>query len=832
MSIYDVIVEAIDKLNDKPIEIKDSLKSLKKDVRMLRASYRKPLPVYVNYSLQNIQSAYLITYFPHYYQLIYKILLEQDLQQIKTKKEFSFAFIGGGPGSEAYGAIKYILEHCPNIKTVNVDILDINARTWNYSHSALKDFLLPNLKRFNEIKLNWNCHQFNLIDSNNITANKLLFENSDLVVIQNCINEIPREGRNALENNILEIFKYISKNSALLMIDLTTSVRSEIFKLEKAIESCFTDINKITTSRNKSASALTSINYRPSKVIRENLLDGTDGLIPRKNLKYDFSLVGKNWANKKEEIQRIGINSIYRPLENLNKSIEDFNDRSFIGIDFGTSCSVCSITFVEKEELKVELLQISQKDHLGISSKSTIIPSIIGILNNNFLLGKYAQEKRRNLVLGENGWYGFKENILDLENLVYTNSILHEHPDYPIKNGSDALIVFFKRLKIEIINIINEKKLPQEKCYSFSTPANYGLKEKEILEKHLIKSGFEKGTFSFVEEPVSSVIGTIHQEGLALNLVDDLKILVIDVGAGTVDCCAIQLTRDSDNVISETLAIHRNKNIGGNFINTLLSEKIQKKYGTINIDDEFILDNCENLKLQFCKNIRTDKKVKYVLPELANDKNYYFDTFDSRANTSYKLTCFEFNEVIEDYFNGNEKFKGFKDSIDKTIRESNLSIDDFDHVIMSGGGAKNPYLRSMSAFHLGHNKLIIPNNSQEQVAMGNAIQSFISNTFGKQIIESVLNGNIYIDKKNKHILLFKKGEVLPTLEHENKIEDGVKTISFYSDITSEKITFKWESYKYNNILKYIVKINQESRIIFDLVTDNLIIRLKPEITKQ
>ena len=82
------------------------------------------------------------------------------------------------------------------------------------------------------------------------------------------------------------------------------------------------------------------------------------------------------------------------------------------------------------------------------------------------------------------------------------------------------------------------------------------------------------------------------------------------------------------------------------------------------------------------------------------------------------------------------------------------------------------------------------------------------------------------------ILLFKKGEVLPTLEHENKIEDGVNTISFYSDITSEKITFKWESYKYNNIFKYIVKINQESRIIFDLVTDNLIIRLKPEITKQ
>jgi len=830
MSIYNVIVEAIDKLNDKPLEIIDYLQSLKKDVRMLRTSYRKPLPVYVNYSLQNIQSAYLITYFPHYYQLIYKILLEQDLQQIKSKKEYSLAFIGGGPGSEAYGAIKYILEHCPNIETVNINILDINAKTWSYSHSALKEFLLPNLKRFNEIKLNWNSHQFNLIDSNNINANKLLFENSDLVVIQNCINEIPRENSNALENNILKIFKYISKDSALLMIDLTTSVRSEIFKLEKAIESCFTDINKTTTSENKSASTLTSINYRPSQVIRENLLDYTDGLIPRKNLKYDFSLVGKNQTNKKEEIQRIGINSIYRPLENLNKSIKDFNDRSFIGIDFGTSCSVCAITYVEKEELKVELLQISQKDHLGISSKSTIVPSIIGVLNSNFLLGKYAQEKRRNLVLGKNAWYGFKENILDLENLVYANSVLHEHPNYPIKNGSDALVVFLKRLRIEIINIINEKKLPQEKYFSFSTPANYGLKEKEILEKYLIKSGFEKGTFRFLEEPVSSVIGTIHQEGLALNLVNDLKILVIDIGAGTVDCCAIQLTRDSDNVISETLAIHRNKNIGGNFINTLLSKKLKNKYHTINIDDEFILDNCENLKLQFCKNIRTDKKVKFILPELANDKNYYLDTFDSRANTSYKLNYFEFNEVIKDYFNGNEKFKGFKDSVEETIRKTNLSIEDFDYVIMSGGGAKNPYLRSLSAFYLGHKKLIIPDNSQEQVAMGNAIQSFISNTFGKQIIESVLNGNIYVE--NNTLPLFKKGDILPTLESENKIEKGVYSIWFYSDFTNERITFKWHKYKNYNILKYIVKINQESRFVFELFTENLILRIKPEIIKK
>ena len=132
--------------------------------------------------------------------------------------------------------------------------------------------------------------------------------------------------------------------------------------------------------------------------------------------------------------------------------------------------------------------------------------------------------------------------------------------------------------------------------------------------------------------------------------------------------------------------------------------------------------------------------------------------------------------------------------------------------------------------YLGHKKLIIPDNSQEQVAMGNAIQSFISNTFGKQIIESVLNGNIYVE--NNTLPLFKKGDILPTLESENKIEKGVYSIWFYSDFTNERITFKWHKYKNYNILKYIVKINQESRFVFELFTENLILRIKPEIIKK
>jgi len=831
MSVYNQIVKAIDDLNDEQLEIKEYLQSLKPDVRQLRASYRMPLPVYVNYALQNIQSAYLITYFPHYYQLIYKILLEQDLQSMKSKTDYSAIFIGGGPGSEAYGTIKYILDYCPNIKNITIYIFDINANTWVYSHSALSGFLLPELNRYNQVSVKWNSLPFNLVDVNSIKLNSSLFENADIVVIQNCINEIAHSNYEILEKNVLNVFELLPDISSLLMIDLTTSVRSKIAHLEHIIENNFSNITKNSTSGNRSASAMTSINYSPSPIIRENLLDFTDGLIPRKNLKYDFSLLSKKITQLEVGIKRIGLNALYQPLSNLNGSIQDLTNRSFIGIDFGTSSSVCSIAFIKDESLMVELLEIQQKDHLGSISSSTLVPSIMGIVGNQFLLGKFAQESRRQFIYGKDGWYGFKENLLYLENQIFPESRLLNHPSLQIKNGADALIVFFKRLKSEIDRIVIEKGLPLGKRFIFSTPGNYGLKEKELLENYIIQAGFEQSTFSFVEEPVSSLLGTIYQEDLALDLEKDLNILVIDVGAGTVDYCAIKLTKDSENVMAETLAIYRNENLGGNFINKLIANRLFEKDNEIQINEDFVLKNCEEIKIQFCKSFVADAQVDYALPEIAtSNQNKNCQITPYGRGLPIQLSYSEFNDIMEDYYKGNDKFKGFKDNIDKTLSSAVLKKNELDHIIISGGGAKNPYLRALCAAYFDVSKIIMPDNSQEQVGLGNAIQSFVINAFGKQIIESVLNGNIYLIVNDKQKQIFKKGEVLPSLEYELNIEGDLNSIKLYSDITNEYICFNWKEYK--DVVKIVLKINKESRVVCDLVTVSSINRIKPLIKKK
>ena len=76
MSIYDSLVKGIEQTKSSSLGITDYLKSLQPTMKELRKSYFNK-PVYVPYHREDIQSAYLIGYLPHYYNLIYSILLNE-----------------------------------------------------------------------------------------------------------------------------------------------------------------------------------------------------------------------------------------------------------------------------------------------------------------------------------------------------------------------------------------------------------------------------------------------------------------------------------------------------------------------------------------------------------------------------------------------------------------------------------------------------------------------------------------------------------------------------------------------------------------------------------
>ena len=167
MDIYDQLVAGIGKKMPSSETVEAHLQSLKPSVTCLRKAYFN-YPVYVPYERHNIQEAYLLAYFPHYYQLMYSILNNQIGDLFVGKEKVNLGFVGGGPGSEAYGAIKYILNNCNDIREIGITIFDLNSSTWKYSHEVVLGSLIEPLKKSEFPKISWDTVSLDLANPSDI----------------------------------------------------------------------------------------------------------------------------------------------------------------------------------------------------------------------------------------------------------------------------------------------------------------------------------------------------------------------------------------------------------------------------------------------------------------------------------------------------------------------------------------------------------------------------------------------------------------------------------------------------------------------------------------
>ena len=415
MEIYDNIVDGLKQKKSANLSIDEYLQSLQNPVKALRVAYRN-MPAVVAYENKDTQAAYLTTYLPHYYQLIYKIFLEDVPEIFQNNEVVSLTFIGGGPGSEAYGAIKYIVNNCPNVKNINITILDINADTWSFSHDIVLNSLIKSITD-GKINVDLKAIFFDIVSTSDIDKVKEIIKKTDLLVIQNCLNEVANINLPSLKNNINLLFKLLPNSSYLLMSDLTSGVRTTIKNLEKMLVDDFNPKFLKTTLNLPNSKALISVHHRPTPIIVKNLLNYSDGLIPRKNLNYDYSILSKGVVEEKVDNTSLGFTAIYRPLDFKKLDANDYmHKKTFIGIDFGTSTTVVGIALLENNKIVLKTIPIIQKDHLGGNTHYKKVPSVISIVNGNRLLvGKHAAENKPFLEYGKNTWHSFKQNLNNLK---------------------------------------------------------------------------------------------------------------------------------------------------------------------------------------------------------------------------------------------------------------------------------------------------------------------------------------------------------------------------------------------------------------------------------
>lgn len=779
MDIYDAIVSGFKKNIPSHQGIESFLQSLQTSVKSLRIAYRNN-PVYVPYEKTDIQAAYLATYLPHYYQLIYKIFIEEVPDIFKGKKEVHLTFIGGGPGSESYGAIKYIQNNCHDAEFIHVTILDINATSWGYSHKIVSENLIKNVND-GKPQIPWKAIEFDLTLSEDITKAKSIIEKSDLLVIQNCLNEIAANNLPSLKANIKLLFEYLPGNAYLLMSDMTSVARPTMKVLEKHLQDTVDPKFIKTTLSSPSSRSLISVHHRPSTIIAKNLLVGTDGLIPRKNISYDYSILSKGIKEIPIDYEELGFAAIYRPLDFKNLDANDYiHKKIFIGIDFGTSSTVISTAQLVDSKIKIKPIPIKQKDHLGSVTRSALVPSIISFVNGNRLLvGIHAADHKPYLEYGVNTWHSFKQNLDKLEEVKYPNSVLVTNPSFKISNASEALTLFFSYIKREIFEYLNENGLPTEVEYSISIPAGFPSKEKQTLRSCLLNAGIECEDTPFIEEPNAAIINYLFEHNIFVESNEPKNILVLDLGAGTVDVSILRAQKGDDGFTSKLLSVIRLGNIGGNLIDELLAETIIKNSGISSPINEMhkieLVSLCEKLKIKICRDIIIDATTNFELPDFSksNDERVIPSTVNLTADgiTTISLSFKEFNNIMLSYWMGKMDRHGIKDTLDKSIQNAGLDLSLIDKVIVTGGGGRNPYIKNQVANYFRNSELLISDNIQEQVSRGVALQSFVLNSFGKNIVTPILGHDIYLNGRNKSVKLFENGISIPSIDVEVELDE-------------------------------------------------------------
>jgi molecular chaperone DnaK (HSP70) len=416
---------------------------------------------------------------------------------------------------------------------------------------------------------------------------------------------------------------------------------------------------------------------------------------------------------------------------------------------------------------------------LGSVTKNPLVPSIISFVNGNRLLvGIHAADHKPYLEYGINTWHSFKQNLGKLEEVNYPNSELATNTSLKISNATDALTLFFSYIKREIFEYLNENGLPSEVEYSISIPAGFPSKEKQTLRSCLLNAGIECEDTPFIEEPNAALINYLFEQNIYVENNEPKNILVLDLGAGTVDVSILRAENGDEGFTSQLLSVLRLGNIGGNLIDELIADKIIHNQGIstpINRNCRIeLLSLCEKLKIKLCKDIITDAAVDYTLhaSSTSNDTRSIPATKNLSAIgiNSIIISFKDFNSIMQSYWQGTIDLEGIKDTIDKSIVNAQIDISLIDKVIVTGGGGRNPYIKNQVSNYFIGSEIFISDNIQEQVSRGVALQSFVLNSFGKNIITPILGHDIYLDGENKTVVLFENGISIPTMEVEIEID--------------------------------------------------------------
>ncbi len=499
----------------------------------------------------------------------------------------------------------------------------------------------------------------------------------------------------------------------------------------------------------------------------------------------------------------ITINSLFPAVKSgqLSKQQADIFNTTFIGIDFGTSTTVVSVSHLDKEtkDIKTKTLWLNQKQYDGTPMSSEKVPTVIALYNKLILVGQGAADLKHQLKKGVNVWYSFKMELGEDLGSKYYNSELDRNSKFKILNPKDATIVFFQYIKREIDRIVIAENLPTNLQYAVSIPASFEANQRKELVQALEQNGMAINKQALIDEPNAAFLSFVQKSNIEnnpLRIPDGAnpKVLVFDFGAGTCDISVIELGKDLNGVYSKNLSISKFEKIGGDDLDRyialeylfpqLLSQNKFKK-GDFKTPEKNriitqLLKAAEQLKILICDTVALKMDNK-LLPTMAIAKDNvslgYSIEIDSKKGllklTEPKLTYQEFSESMKTFLKtnslipkkgseGQNDFVSVFSPIHTALKKANLTKSEIDYVLFIGGSCKNPYVQNALKEYFTDSDLLIPTDLQTHVSAGAAIHSLIYNGFNKNIIQPITSEPfIVITKDESAKVILRAGTHIP-----------------------------------------------------------------------
>ena len=346
-----------------------------------------------------------------------------------------------------------------------------------------------------------------------------------------------------------------------------------------------------------------------------------------------------------------------------------------IGIDLGTTNSV------------VAVMEGGEPTVITNSEGSRLTPSVVGFSKTGErLVGELA--KRQAISNPENTVASIKRHMGE----SYTVKI--EGKDYTPQEISAMIL---QKLKEDADSYLGEK-LTQA---VITVPAYFSDSQRQATKDAGKIAGLD--VLRIINEPTAAALAYGLDKG------GEGKILVFDLGGGTFDVSILEL---GDGVF-EVKATNGNTHLGGddfdNAVMNWLVEEFKKQTGIDLSQDKMaeqrLKDAAEKAKIELSTVMSTNINLPFITADASGPKHL-----------DLTLTRAKFNELTSDLVHAT------MEPTRQAIKDSGLSIDEIDKIILVGGSSRIPAVQEAIKNILGKDpdKGI---NPDECVAIGAAIQA-------------------------------------------------------------------------------------------------------------